>query len=246
MPFHEGVFKFGVWAKNDLKKQGVEADVYYVPVAIRYSYSQPMDNDIDAALTRLEEYLELGEPLEDRYKRLLRIGTEVVKGYEAAYGVKPTEEKSLNDRIQHMKNLWVERASGALGLKDNPELDLGDRIRALINALDAISIDQEDSTEFERRTIQRRQRETEALYKDLERAMRFLATDDNYVAKKPTDERYLEVIAHLEEELFGISDVRGPKRALVKIGEPVKMNQPAAEICGEIERRVEALLSNPD
>ena len=242
MPFHEGVFKFGEWALNDLKKNELEATIYYVPVALRYQYTQPMDGEIDAALQRLEEYLELPEATLDRYDRLLRVGSKVVEGYESAYGVKPTEDASLNDRIQFMKNLWIERAASALGIKDNPENTMGDRIRAIINALDSITISQGSASGFERETIARRQRETESIYKDLERASRFLATEAGYVAENPTDERYLEVIAQIEEELFGISDVRGPKVAKAVIGEPVSLNDSARVLSKEVENQVYTLL----
>jgi hypothetical protein len=118
-----------------------------------------------------------------------------------------------------MKNLWVARAAAAIGIQDNPSLPLGDRIRAVINGLDRMVI-AEDASEFTRSVMRKRHAETLPLYRDLERAGRFLATGAQYVADSPTDERYLEVIERLEEELFGISQPRGPRRAVVTVGEP--------------------------
>ena len=220
MPFHEGVFKFGYWALQDMKKAGMEEPLYYVPIGIRYEYTKSMEREIESAMTQLEEYLKIENPDEDSYERLRNIGALVVAGYEAAYGVTPDKDATLDERVQYMKNLWVERAAKSLGISDDTSRPLGDRIRLIINTLDSITVTNEDASEFEKKTVQRRQRETEPLYKDLERASRFLATGANYVSEERTDQRFLEVISLIEEELFGYSPVRGPRRAIVKIGTP--------------------------
>jgi hypothetical protein len=154
------------------------------------------------------------------YDRLRAVGTRVVEGYEKAYGVRPDAADTLDERIQRMKNLWVTRAAAVLGIEDNASLALGDRIRAIVNALDRMSI-AEDASEFTKETMRRRHAETQPLYKDLERAGRFLATGGHYVADRPTDERFMEVIGRMEEELFGFSPPRGPRRAVLTVGEPV-------------------------
>jgi hypothetical protein len=143
----------------------------------------------------------------------------VVEGYEKAYGVRPDKDANLDDRIQHMKHLWVKRAAAALGIEDKPHLPLGDRIREIVNALDRMTFE-EDASEFTKKTMRQRHRETLPFYKDMERAGRFLATGAHYVAQRPTDERFLEVISRIEEELFGFSPMRGPRRALLMVGEP--------------------------
>lgn len=216
MPFHEGVVQFGFWALDDLKGVG---PLWFVPVGIRYSYMQPMGEEIERALARLEQHIGLDPGDKPTYERLRAIGESVVAGYEAAYNVRPDKGEKLDVRIDRMKNLWVARAAAAIGIQDNPSLPLGDRIRAVVNGLDRMVI-AEDASEFTKKTMRRRHQETMPLYRDLERAGRFLATGASYVAAAPTDERYLEVIERLEEELFGISQPRGPRRAVVTVGEP--------------------------
>ena len=85
------------------------------------------------------------------------------------------------------------------------------------------------ASEFEKKTVKRRQRETEPIYKDLQRASRFLATATGYVAEEKSDQRFLEVISQIEEELFGYSPVRGPRKAIVNIGEPLQLKILAGE-----------------
>ncbi len=224
MPFHEGVVQFGYWALDDMKKAGTVGPLWYVPIGLRYRYMKPMDREILDAIVRLESHIGLtpenGKPV---YERLRTVGESVVIGYEAAYGVRPDKEDTLDARILRMKNLWVARAAGSVGVTDNPELALGDRIRVVINALDRMVI-AEDASEFTKQMMRRRHQETVPLYKDLERAGRFLATGARYVAERPNDERYLEVISRIEEELFGITPPRGPRRAVLTIGDPIDVS----------------------
>jgi hypothetical protein len=129
-----------------------------------------------------------------------------------------------------MKGVWVSRAAAAIGLKDDPSVPLGDRIRAVVNGLDRMVI-AEDASEFTKRTMRRRHAETVPLYRDLERAGRFLATGARYIADEPSDERYLEVISRIEEELFGTTQPYGPRRADVRVGQPLD----AADLFGSYE-----------
>ncbi|HXH60333.1 MAG TPA: lysophospholipid acyltransferase family protein [Fimbriimonadaceae bacterium] len=225
MPFHEGVAQFGFWALEDMAKAGVDAPMWYVPVGIRYAYMRDMSADVTSAVSRLEEYIGIVPPKgESVYERLRAVGTSVVEGFEKAYGVRPEKGDTLDARIARMKDAWVSRTATAVGVEDKPEIPLGDRVRAVINALDRMNFAQ-DASEFTKQTMRRRHQETAPLYKDMERAGRFLATGARYVADDPSDERYLEVISRIEEELFGFSQMRGPRRAVVTVGEPIDLRQ---------------------
>ncbi|MYA72478.1 hypothetical protein F4009_16670 [Candidatus Poribacteria bacterium] len=57
-------------------------------------------------------------------------------------------------------------------------------------------------------------------YQDLERLINFIAISDGYVAKEPSQERFLEVILRLEREVFGTAKMRGPRVASLRVGDP--------------------------
>lgn len=223
MPFHEGVAQFGFWSLEDMEKAGVDAPLWYVPIGLRYAYLRPMSAQIGQAVARLEKHVSIVPPPGGSlYERLRKVGTSVVEGFEKAYGVRAEKGDSLDVRIARMKDTWVSRTATAVGVVDNPALPLGDRVRSVVNALDRMSF-APDASEFTKQTMRRRHQETAPLYKDMERAGRFLATGARYIADKPSDERYLEVIGRLEEELFGFSPMRGPRRAVLTVGEPIDL-----------------------
>ena len=225
MPFHEGVVQFGFWALEDLAKEGSSLPLYYVPVGLKYLYTRPMGREISKALLHLELHLGIAPDLEcDNVVRLREIGEKVLSGVEAAYGVKPREDAGFNDRIQAMKEVWVVRTEQALGMEERKELPLGDRIRVLINALDRIVFEEPSGTNFEKKTLRKRQEDLLPLYRDLDRSLRFLAMGGSYVAEKPSDERFLEIIGTLEEDIFGNSPARGPRKAVIQVGEPIDIS----------------------
>ncbi len=255
MPFHEGVVQFGFWALDDMKGAG---PLWIVPVGLKYRYTRPMNDDIVLAVWRLEKHLgievDLAKPI---YERLRAVGIKVVEGFERAYGVRPERQDTLDQRIHRMKEVWISRTAAALGVKDDPTATMGDRIREIINALDRMTIAL-DASEFTKQTMRRRHQETLPLYRDMDRAGRFLATGAHYIAEAPTDERFLEVINRLEEELFGFSPMRGPRKASLKIGEPFDLRTYYEEyksdprgtvrmVTERLEREVKTLLSiSPD
>ncbi len=226
MPFHEGVVQFGFWALEDLAKKGSSPPLYYVPVGLKYLYTKPMGWQISKALLRLELHLGImPDPKRNKVDRLREVGEKVLAGVEAAYGVKPDEDAGFNDRIQAMKEVWVVRTEQALGMEERTELPLGDRIRVLINALDRIVFEEPTGSAFEKKTLKKRQDDLLPLYRDLDRSLRFLATGGSYVAESPSDERFLEIIGTLEEDIFGNAPARGPRKAVMQIGKPIDISR---------------------
>ena len=50
-----------------------------------------------------------------------------------------------------------------------------------------------------------------------------IAVHDGYVKEMPTSERFLDLLGLLELEVFKRRRIWGPRKALVKIGEPINL-----------------------
>lgn len=225
MPFQQGVAQFAFWAYEDLAKRGNVPPLYLVPIAIKYIYLRDMQGEIDSSLRRLERRV-LSSPSAQPlivYHRLRRIGEAVVSANERRHNVRPGEDASLNERIQYMKELIVSRMAAALDVSLRADQPLLDRIRELFNTIDRIVYSEPGGPEYERQLHQLRQREVQRLYDDLERVLRFVALYDGYVRETLTVERFLDVLGLLEFEVFGRRRAWGPKKALLKVGEPLNL-----------------------
>jgi len=227
MPFHQGTAQFAFWAYEDLAKQGNLPPLYFVPIAIKYVYLRDMHREIDGSLRRLERELFPAPSLQpsNLYHRLRSAGETVLSANERKHNVHPRKEASLDERIQHMKELIVSRVASALGISPPADRPLLDRIRELFNAIDQIVYSELEGPDYERKLHQIHQREVRGLYDDLSRVLRFVALYDGYVRETLTAERFLDVLGLLEDEVFGRRRNWGPKKALVKVGEPLNLIQ---------------------
>ena len=256
MRFERGVTQLCFWALDDMQKTGISKPLYIVPVGIKYHYPQDMWTAIDAALTRLEHAIL--PPVErtsiERYERLRRIGIAVLKTLAAEYQYKIDETVQLDVHIQKLKEQILSHAEQIMGI--HTDADVLTRVRALKNLVDAeVYKDVEQMTEYEQKIHEELLQKFQQFYPDLERLINFIAISDGYVAKAPSQERFLEVIIRLEREVFGTAKMRGPRVASLRVGEPKNLRdcydtykaqkrETVEQITLDLETAVQTLVTN--
>ena len=226
MRFERGIVQLCFWALDDIAKAEVSKPLYVVPIGIKYQYPQDMWDDIDAALTELEESIlppTERKPVE-RYDRLRRIGVAIFKTLAAEYQYKVDETVPLDVHIEGLKAQILSHAEKIMGIDANA--DVLTRVRALKNLVDAeVYKDIDQMTEYERKIHEELLQKFQRFYPDLERLINFISISDGYVAEEQSPERYLDVIVRLEREVFGTSKMRGPRVASVRVGEPKNLRE---------------------
>lgn len=226
MPFENGVVQSCFWALDQMRKSDSLRPLHIVPVGIRYIYTETMWDDIASALTRLERRLfkrDYDVP-DDLYTRLRDIGVKMVSVLEREHLIKPEDNSTLNDRIQHLKQHILEQIEAFLVIPSDPEVAPIKRVRVIKNLIDDEMYDEvPDATAYTRRIHAQRIATFMKFHTELNRLINFNAIYDGYVAENPNQERFLEVIARFEVEVFGRSRVRGPTTAIVRIGDPVNL-----------------------
>lgn len=221
MRFERGATQLCFWAIDDMKKADIDKPLYVVPIGIKYRYTEDMWHTIDTALTELERNIlppAARTPIE-RYQRLRRIGIAVLKTLADEYQFKVEGTVSLNEQIQGLKEQILSHAEKIMGIHSNN--DVLARVRTLKNIVDAeVYRDVDEMTEYERKIHEELLQKFQQFYPDLNRLVNFIAITDGYVAEEHSPERYLEVIFRLEKEVFGEAKMRGPRVALIRVGEP--------------------------
>ncbi len=225
MPFQQGVAQLGFWAYEELDKQGKPPPLYCVPIAIKYIYLRDMRNEIDRSLLLLESKLfapSIPKHL-NLYDRLRRLGEAILSANEREFHVHPGKDANLNERIQCIKEAIVSRVSKSLGVSLPPEQPLHERIRYLLSTIEQIVYSEPGSPDYVKQLLQKRQRELQVLYDDLYQVLHFVALYEGYVGDQLTPERFLDVLGLFELEVFGRGRIWGPRKALVKLGEPLDL-----------------------
>ncbi|MCH7760795.1 1-acyl-sn-glycerol-3-phosphate acyltransferase [candidate division TA06 bacterium] len=223
MPFHGGVALFGFWALEELAKKGPPPPLYLVPVSIKYIYVRNMQKEITHSLTMLQRSLGLSLGHLSLYEQLRKVGEAVLASAESEYGVRPKPDANLNTRIQNIKELLVNRIATGIGVNLKPDQPLADRIRTLINTVDQIVHEEPQGPDYKIDLHHQRQEQVKPFYDDLSRVLRFIATYDGYVRETLSVERFLDTIGQLEREVLGKRRKQGPRKALIRIGEPVNL-----------------------
>lgn len=226
MPFQPGIVRLAFWALDALKDDG-PPPVHCIPIAIRYHFTEDMSAEINASLDRLESSLNLyaAGDATTPYDRLLRIAQRLIEDNEGYYKIPPDVTIPLQERIDRLRNLVIERVANGMGIEVPPEdLPLRDRIRTLLNALDMIRPpDIEERSDYVKNLVARGESYAAELHAELYRVLTFVGVSGSYVATRPTAERFCDVLSRLEYEITGEERNFGPKCAKVLVGQPLDL-----------------------
>lgn len=255
VPFQQGVFQLAFKAAEDARREQPDADLICLPIAIKYIYLRDMQDEIRKSLDQIE--LQLALKISDRptdpHDRLRRISEAVLSANEKAQGVKPTENATMDDRIQHVKQQAIVKLEHLLGITPNDRQSPLDRIRTLFNTVDRIVHDESPESPYEQQLAAERTRNAKTLYDELWRLLKFVAVYDGYVSESMTVERFMDILALLEHEVLSKRRVWGPRKAMVQVGSPVHLDerwadymadrrQAVADVTSEVEIQVRNML----
>jgi 1-acyl-sn-glycerol-3-phosphate acyltransferase len=226
MPFQPGIGQFAFRAYDQLVKKGKGLSIVFIPMAIKTFYIHNMDAPIDRALRRLEMKLLPGidQGIKDPQERLIALGEALLKAKEKEYGVLPRPGALLSERIGVMKELIIATAARQIGVEDHPEHILPDRLRDLINALDQIIHGQNHARGLDQESFKTLCDKAKVLRRRLGTATNFMGLDPQYLELRRTTERFFDIVGLLEREVFGRRRFWGQRKALIKVGEPVDLN----------------------
>lgn len=226
MPFQPGIGQLAFRAYDQLIKNEEKPDIFFVPIAIKTFYIKNMSDAIDRALRRLEAKLLPQTDQRKKYyqERLVALGEAMLASKEYEYGVMPQPGATLSQRISIMKELIIVTTAKEVGVEDHPEHILPDRLRDLINTLDQMIHAQETEKEHKQGSAQALRERTKVLRHRLDTATNFMALDQQYLELPMTTERFLDIVGLLERETFGKRRFWGQRKAVIKVGEAVDLN----------------------
>ena len=227
LPLQQGVAQFGFRALEDLSRAGQAPPLYFVPVVIKLLFCESVDDSIDRSLSRLEDKLNLNrpDPGATHYDRLRAVGEVVLAINEKRYGLRPAPDAAFGDRIREVKELILARIALAVGVAQNREQPLWERIRQLYNALDRAANEEYGEDAYEHRVRNLEPSEIRRLYGELARMQHVAALQDGYVKETMSAERFYDVLGQLEWEVFRRRSSWGPRTARVKVGLPINLTE---------------------
>ena len=123
----------------------------------------------------------------------------------------------------------ITTTASQIGIEDHPEHILPDRLRDLINALDQIIHGQNQAKGLDQESFKALRDKAKVLRRRLDTATNFMALDPQYLELRRTNERFLDIVGLLEREIFGRRRFWGQRKAVIKVGAPVDLNDFTAQ-----------------
>ncbi len=240
LPLESGAAQLSFWALQDIKKASPHDTIYIVPMALKYTYPYDIGSGIRNSLGQLEQKLglntfeidqkdtmakQIDEGSDSVRDRLRRVAEKLLQVLEKEYRQQPAEGATMNDRVEKLRRAILQKVAKQLDVQLAAGARELEHVRVLRNTLDDYIYADNGKSEYEKAIHEANAANIKACYKDLDRAVNFIAIYDGYVTEHMTQERYSHVLDRLEWEVFGKAPgPRGARRVLIDVGEPINLD----------------------
>ncbi|MDZ4834361.1 MAG: lysophospholipid acyltransferase family protein [Candidatus Melainabacteria bacterium] len=266
LPLESGAAQMSFWALSDIKKANPDETIYIVPIALKYTFPYDIGSNIRESLTKMENKLGLtaehsgdGDIVKVEIEsgeasvrdRLRRVADRLLTILEKEYKQKCDPALTMNERVEKLRRAILLKVAKQLDVEISPNQRELEQVRILRNNLDEyIYSEKAASSEYEKQIHDEHAASIKACYKDLDRAVNFIAIYDGYVTEHMSQERYSHVLDRLEQEVFGGAPIiRGARRVLIDVGEPInleaykaKKKEAVAHVTDEIFSQISSML----
>lgn len=213
-PFHDGAAMLALRSARGLAESG--ARVLIVPVSIKVTYMVDVRAEVRDTLDALAGAVEVPDdeqpgPLE----RLRSVGIAALSRNLRNRGISFVEAEGLPALIRSAADAVLGQLEAKMALRQRPGETVIDRVRKARRAIHQIRLDPERTADQQAATVWADQ----AML-----AFRIASYDGNYVAAKPTLDRFAETVEKMSEDIYAAArEPFGPRCAYVRFGTPIEV-----------------------
>lgn len=213
-PFHEGAAMIGLRTARELTDQ--HARILAVPVSIKLTYVEDVHHAVFARLNELAQAVEVEERDEaSPVERLTRVGVAALHRNLKHRGIDSPQENDPAKLIQAAAGVVLERLETKLGQSPREGDSLIDRVRKARRMIHQIRLDDSRAADHAAAAHWA----DEAML-----AFRIASYSGNYVATKPTLDRFAETVEKLSEDVFSrMPKPFGDRCATVRFHSPIDL-----------------------
>lgn len=234
MSLESGAAQLTFWAVEELAKQATEGGgkiepVLIIPMAIKYTYPNDIRPELRLTLSTLEEKLGIKNQHEQSfYTRLRKISEVLLEALEKEYDQKAKADGLMNDRIITLRQGILDNVARQINVQLSASSRQLEQVRILRNHLDDVVYAEgtDQLPDYQKTIHEERCAVLKGLYKDLDRAVNFIAIYDGYLKESITQERFADTLDRLEREILRTREpsYRGDRVVLVDVGEGINVS----------------------
>lgn len=211
-----------------------EAEVYIVPISIKYSFLTDIRENLWASLRQVARDSNFPGRIDpdDPVKSVMAVGSHLISVYLKKTNKIHLDSKEPEQVSSELYKLTAEltgELESELEIPVEPETAILDRIRRVRAKIHQLRIDESEQNESNREKYS--QLAERAIF-----AFRLLVYTMPYLLEKPNLDRLAETVARMREDHFSREfRAAGPRKAMVRIGEPISLKQSLSENGGKIK-----------
>lgn len=213
-PFHEGAAMIGLRTARELAER--HARILAVPVSIKLTYLQDVRDAVFARLNELASAVEVELREDDPpVERLIQVGVAALHRNLKHRGIDSPREDDLTKLIQAAAGVVLDRLEAKLDQSSREGDSLIDRVRKARRVIHQIRLDDSRAADHAAAAHWA----DEAML-----AFRIASYAGNYVAARPTLDRFAETVEKLSEDVFArMPKPFGDRRATVRFNAPIDL-----------------------
>ena len=242
-PFHSGAIDIGMQAIIEKRKTNPQWTTYLVPLALKYSYVEPIEKILEARISRMEKRLQQKISNLTLQKRLSIIQRKLLAQEESRYKIKGGENDPVNNgnslgsehtqlgqddrtyaadlaklsvRIAHARQLILEQVEGKSTASFNSQARTIDQ---------AWQVSAHLREKLNHNLSPAEEKELKAELQALSEVAQLVSWQPEYVGSSPSNDRMAEMVIKLERELYRIKRPKqlARRKVAVHTGEPIDL-----------------------
>lgn len=224
LPLRSGAIRLLLQAQQDLCKRHLDQSVLVIPMAIRWRYRYDITGWLSFLVGIIESKLDMRRPNNNLVDRVRAVASNVMSILEREYFCPTHRDLPYELRVTQLRAAILNQISQLVDVQPPHDDSHVAWRRHCVNAINSFLRQKRSSmSHFQRRVHDEQCRKLRRFLADLDKVQHLLGVMPSTKELPMTQERLAAMVAKLERLVLGLSMPKGPRIAMVAVGQPVPL-----------------------
>ncbi|HEY9793164.1 MAG TPA: lysophospholipid acyltransferase family protein [Candidatus Obscuribacterales bacterium] len=222
LPLRPGTARLSLEGQERLLQHGTKEPVFVQPIGIRWRYKYDITGWLDFIVRRIESKLGLKPTGGGLTQRVHAAAAVMLTVLEDEYFSEHNSDLPYETRVYRLRECILQRASALVGMPQPEGKSQLTWMRRVVNAIDRfIQTDRLGMSGFQLELHKRQADKLHRFLRDCRRVQNLIGVVEPKERRPVTQERLAEMVSHIERQVFDYVLPKGPRIAMVGVGEAI-------------------------
>jgi 1-acyl-sn-glycerol-3-phosphate acyltransferase len=258
LPLRRGAMHLFFEAQEQLLENKPGESVYMQPVGIRWKYKNDITGWLSFIIGRIENKLDIENRGAGLVQRVQAAAAATLSTLEKEYFCESFADLPYEERVYKLRENILANMSAVLNVERPADGVHMLWLRRVINALhECIYADTDKMTPFQISLHHEQVRKLRRYNQDCKRLQYLIGVEPPHEPRPMTQERLADIVSQIERQVFGYVLPKGPRIAMVAIGQPIALldfwsdfqqdkHEGVAIATDELQRALQSLIDELD